>query len=108
LGLSKEAPSEASLWPSIALAEREHQSHPALDAQARKELPEYDKALLPFATDSFLKNRAAAEAALGQLSPEHQRHACVMALVRAAELAPAPCSKLATSALFASERPYFR
>jgi hypothetical protein len=108
LALTKPAESEASIWPSIALAEREHKTSPVLYAQARKEFPSFDKALLPFANETFLKSRALAETALAGLPPEYQRSACVMALVRSAELAPAPCRKLAKSTLFASQRPYFR
>jgi Zn-dependent protease with chaperone function len=48
------------------------------------------------------------EAELFKLPAELQASACVMALVRAGEKAPAPCRALATWYLFAAERPYFR
>ncbi len=108
LALGKDAESQAAIWPSIALAEREGRAHAALDAQARGAFPPYDKALRPFATKAFLENRKAAEAALSDLPAEYQSFACVMALVRAPELAPSSCRKLAKASLFAPERPYFR
>lgn len=109
LELAGEAQSDDALWPSIALAERESKSHLVLDAQARKLMPDYERAMLPFARGELVKGDGAAfEGALSALPPEYQSHACVMALVRAADKTPPHCRKLARGALFASERPYFR
>lgn len=109
LELPGEAASQDALWPSIALAEREGRSHIVLDAQARKYFPGYERFMMPFVNEAFLKgNPAAFERALSALPAEHQSYACVMALVRAGDKAPAACKKLAKASLFASERPYFR
>ncbi|RYZ04381.1 MAG: Zn-dependent protease with chaperone function [Myxococcales bacterium] len=109
LEMPGEAASDQALWPSIALAEREGKSHLVLDAQARKLSPDYERVMLPFAKEPFVKgDRGTFERALAALPPEYQSYACVMALVRSGDAAPASCRKLAKGALFASERPYFR
>jgi len=112
LALRGEVKARAALWPTIALAEREHRPHPQLDAQAREAFRGYDKYLLPFANDTFLKgekgDRSTVEAALYRLPVDLQPYACVMAMVRASELAPGPCRKIVNTVLFASERPHFR
>lgn len=112
LALRGPVKARAALWPTIALAEREHRPHPQLDAQARESFRGYDKYLLPFASDTFLKgekgDRAPVEAALYRLPIDLQPYACVMAMVRAPELAPGPCRKIVSTLLFASERPHFR
>ena len=108
LGRLDEAKDGPALWASIALAEREQRSHAVLDAAAQKR-SDLAPQLLQFADSKFLKaDPAAAEAALWKLPADDQPQACVMALVRVSVAAPAPCRELAKTALFSSERPYFR
>jgi hypothetical protein len=103
---AKEGP---ALWASIALADRENRTHAALDAAAQKR-SEGAAQLLNFADAKYLlaADRAAVEADLWKLPADDQPQACVMALVRVGVAAPTPCRELAKTALFASERPYFR
>ena len=109
LALEGEPASVSSIWPSIALLEREGRPHAVLDARARQELTHGADQTLSFANGDYLKGKPEAlEAALEQLLPEQQAFACVMALVRDAERAPSPCRELSKASLFASERPFFR
>jgi hypothetical protein len=97
-----------TLWPSVALAEREGKADAQLEVEVGRD-PAAAELLRPFTRGDFLAgDRAAVEAQLGAMPSELQAVACVIALVRDAGRAPSECRKLAKSALFSSERPYFR
>lgn len=101
------APPFKALGPMLALAERQGQRLPRIEELVKRE--SMAQALLPFTRGDFLASKPeVVEARLRELPSELQAFACVSALVRDAERAPADCRELAKAALFASERPYFR
>jgi Zn-dependent protease with chaperone function len=107
LGMLDQVTDPSALWPSLALAERERRPHAALDARLAK-LDSPVAEMSKFADAKFLEGNAAAiDSALWQLPAGDQPYACVMALVRVGDAAPAPCRAFAKAALFGSERPYF-
>ncbi|HYQ14323.1 MAG TPA: M48 family metalloprotease [Polyangiaceae bacterium] len=101
-------PTVVTVWPSIALAEREHRPHEELTAFAERSTPAA-KELLRFTSAELLEgDRTQLEAALKHLPGELSVYGCVAALVREAERAPSDCRKLVKATLFSAERPFFR
>jgi hypothetical protein len=98
----------SAMLAATALAEREGARHAELDAKLARAFPDGAE-LLRFGDKALLSRpKLDVEASLLELSAGAQPYACVVALVRAPELAPSSCRKLATRGLFASERPHFR
>lgn len=98
----------AAIWSEIALLDREGQPHTDVDALAQQRIGGDAEKIFPFGKLDFLKKgRGPVEAAFAKLSLDQQAAACVMALVRRADLAPKGCRSLMNTYYFVPEKPYF-